>query len=143
MDHSIGGAVPPISRWIRPLIVSALLAAVVTAAPATQSNLTAGLEKVEQLAAAEFAKDPRGSLTIGVVSRDRLAWSKSYGEADVERRVAATPESVYRIGSITKQFTGLMLLQLVERGKVRLTDPVEKYLPEINRLGARQPGWPA
>ena len=131
-----------ISRGIRPLIVSALLAAFVTAAP-TQSNLASALEKVEQLAAAEFAKDPRGSLTIGVVSRDRLAWSKSYGEADVERHVAATPDSVYRIWSITKQFTGLMLLQLVERGKVRLTDPVEKYLPEINRLDGRQPGWPA
>jgi len=133
----------PIARVVRPAIVSALLAAFATAAPSTQSNLASALERVEQLAAAEFAKDPRGSLTIGVVSRDRLAWSKSYGEADVERHAAATPDSVYRIGSITKQFTGLMLLQLVERGKVRLTDPVEKYLPEINRLAGRQPGWPA
>jgi D-alanyl-D-alanine carboxypeptidase len=127
---------------VRPLIVSALLIVFSTAAPATQSNLASPLERIEQLAAAEFAKDPRGSVTIGVVSRDRLAWSKSYGEADVQRHVAATPDSVYRIGSITKQFTGLMLLQLVERGKVRLTDPVEKYLPEINRLAGRQPGWP-
>jgi CubicO group peptidase (beta-lactamase class C family) len=120
-----------------------VLCAFAPAHVATQTTLSATLERVEQLAAAEFAKDPRGSLTVGVVSRDRLAWSKSYGQADVEKNIAATPESVYRIGSITKQFTGLMLLQLVEKEKVRLTDPVEKYLPDINRIGGRATGWPA
>jgi CubicO group peptidase (beta-lactamase class C family) len=116
----------------------------VGAAPAAfQTSSTAGVEEVEKLAAAEFAEDPRGSLTIGVVSRDRLVWAKSFGEADVEAHVPATPDSVYRIGSITKQFTALMLLQLVERGKVRLSDPVEKYLPEINQISGRQPGWPS
>jgi CubicO group peptidase (beta-lactamase class C family) len=110
---------------------------------ATQSGSAPTLERVEQLAAAEFAKDPRGALTIGVVSRDRLVWSKNYGQADVERNIGSTQESVYRIGSITKQFTGLMLLQLADRGKVRLTDPVEKYLPEISRVSGREAGWPA
>jgi CubicO group peptidase (beta-lactamase class C family) len=125
------------------LALTALLCAASPPTPAAQSPLSTAIERVEQLAAQEFAKDPRGSLTIGVVSRDRLVWSKSYGEADVERKIAATPESIYRIGSITKQFTGLMLLQLVDRGKVRLTDPVEKHLPEINKLQGRQSGWPA
>lgn len=127
---------------IRSVAAPLLLLALSPPAVARQAPLAAALEKVEQLAAAEFAKDPRGSVTIGVVSRDRLAWSKSYGEADAERHGAATPESVYRIGSITKQFTALMLLQLVERGKVRLSDPVAKYLPEINRIGNRRPEWP-
>ena len=113
------------------------------AGPAAQPNLEPKVERVEQLAAAEFAKDPRGSLTVGVVSGERLVWAKSYGEADVDRDVTATPDTVYRIGSITKQFTALMLLQLVERGKVRLGDPVAKYLPEINRIAGRQPEWPA
>jgi CubicO group peptidase (beta-lactamase class C family) len=124
-------------------ILVVLLCVLAPAPVGTQAPLTGTLERVEQLASEEFAKDPRGSLTVGVVSRDRLVWSKSYGEADIDKKVAATAESVYRIGSITKQFTGLMLLQLVERGKVRLTDPVEKYLPEINRISGRQAGWPA
>ena len=129
---------------LRVLAVLTLFVCASAPAPvATQSPLAPALERVEQLASAEFAKDPRGALTIGVVSRDRLVWSKSYGEADVEKKVAATPNSVYRIGSITKQFTGLMLLQLVEKGRVHLTDPVEKYLPEINRIQGREPRWPA
>jgi CubicO group peptidase (beta-lactamase class C family) len=49
---------------------------------------------------------------------------------------------VYRIGSITKQFTAIALLQLVRGGKVRLTDPVEKYVPEINRVQNRFAGSP-
>lgn len=134
---------PTLHRF-RVLSILVVLACASSAAPVgTQSALKPTLERVEQLAAAEFAKDPRGSLTIGVVSRDSLVWSKSYGQADVEKKIAATPESVYRIGSITKQFTGLMLLQLAEKQKVRLTDPVEKYLPEINRIQGREAGWPA
>ncbi|HVL70151.1 MAG TPA: serine hydrolase domain-containing protein [Vicinamibacterales bacterium] len=128
---------------LRTFFASAVCLALAGGIAAAPQELAPALQRVEQLAAAEFAKDPRGSLTIGVVSRDRLVWSKSFGDADAEKRIAATPESVYRIGSITKQFTGLMLLQLVERGKVRLTDPVEKYLPEINRIAGREPGWPA
>ena len=49
---------------------------------------------------------------------------------------------VYRIGSITKMFTALMLEQLVEAGKVHLSDPVEKYFPEINTVLGRYPGAP-
>jgi CubicO group peptidase (beta-lactamase class C family) len=54
--------------------------------------------------------------------------------ADAENKVAATKDSVYRIGSITKQFTGIMLLQLVSQGKVSLSDPVAKYYPEITKV---------
>jgi CubicO group peptidase (beta-lactamase class C family) len=59
---------------------------------------------------------------------------KSYGYADVEKKIPATKDLVFPIASITKQFTGLMLEQLVEQGKVRLSDPVEKYLPEVKKL---------
>lgn len=44
---------------------------------------------------------------------------------------AANQDTVYRIGSITKMFTATMLEQLVEAGKVQITDPVEKYFPEV------------
>ena len=133
-----------LAHRLRLLSILALVFCVTTPGPvATQSALAPTLERVEQLASEEFAKDPRGALTVGVVSRDRLVWSKSYGQADVDKKIAATADSVYRIGSITKQFTGLMLLQLVEKGKVRLTDPVEKYLPEINRIQGREARWPA
>src|SRR2546421_10571948 len=89
-------------------------------------ELLASFKQIDALTAAEFGKDNLGSVTIGVVSEGRLIWNKSYGYADSEQKVPATCETVYRIGSVTKQFTALMLLQLVETGKVHLSDPVEK-----------------
>jgi CubicO group peptidase (beta-lactamase class C family) len=52
------------------------------------------------------------------------------------------PRTIYRVGSVTKAFTALMLLQLVENGTVRLTDPVERYLPEIRQLQGIRAGAP-
>jgi D-alanyl-D-alanine carboxypeptidase len=100
------------------------------------------VQKIEDMAALELAKEPVGSVTVGVVSDAGLVWTRSFGYADMEKKILATRDSVYRIGSITKQFTGFMLLQLAERGKVRLSDPVERYLPEIERVRDRLPGAP-
>jgi CubicO group peptidase (beta-lactamase class C family) len=86
------------------------------------------------MAAAEFAHDSLASLTIGVVTPQGLVWTKSYGFADMSTGRLANRQSVYRIGSITKMFTALMLQQLVAAGKVRLTDPVERYYPEIEEI---------
>ncbi|HKC85461.1 MAG TPA: serine hydrolase domain-containing protein [Blastocatellia bacterium] len=105
-------------------------------------DLRAAIEQVDALAAAEYAKDNRGSVTIGIVSGAELVWTKSYGYADMEKKAPATKDTVYRIGSITKQFTGLMLLQLVEAGKAHLSDPVEKYFPEVNKVEGRFAGAP-
>jgi CubicO group peptidase (beta-lactamase class C family) len=73
-------------------------------------------------------------MTVGVVSGPNLLWSKSYGLADIEKRIPATKDSEYRIGSITKQFTAVMLLQVVDQARVHLSDPVEKYYPEIHKV---------
>jgi CubicO group peptidase (beta-lactamase class C family) len=90
--------------------------------------------QVDEIFAADFAKFNVASLTVGVIRGTQLAWSKSYGMANMEQGVAATPETIYRIGSITKQFTATAFLQLVQKGKVRLTDPVEMYVPEISQI---------
>lgn len=105
-------------------------------------HLSKAIEQVDALAAAELAEENIGCITIGIVSGGNLVWTKSYGFADVERKLPATKDNVFGIGSITKQFTALMLLQLVEQGKVRLSDPVEKYLPEVKKLQKRFAGAP-
>jgi CubicO group peptidase (beta-lactamase class C family) len=97
---------------------------------------------IDSLAAAELARRPVGSVTAGVVSGKELVWSKSYGEADMEKKTAADADTVYRIGSITKMFTAVMLEQLVEAKKVHLSDPVEKYFPEIKLVQDRFPDAP-
>jgi len=127
----------------------ALAAALLFAAPAaaqtdsavarTQRNLLAwtqrdGFRLVDSIADAEFAKDSLGSITIAVVNGRELVWSKSYGFMDRQRTQRATPAAVYRIASVTKQFTAIALMQLVDRKVVRLSDPVDQYVPEIRTV---------
>jgi CubicO group peptidase (beta-lactamase class C family) len=89
------------------------------------------------MTATQLTKHPIGSITIGIVSGNRLVWTKSYGYADMEEKLAADKETIYRIGSVTKMFTALMFEQLVDSGKVHLTDPVKQYFPEVEKIQGR------
>jgi CubicO group peptidase (beta-lactamase class C family) len=75
------------------------------------------------------AKIPGMSVVI-VYDQDVLL-AKGFGYADLEKKIPADPQTVYRIGSVTKAFTALMLMQLRDAGKLQLDDPIEKYLPEF------------
>ena len=75
-----------------------------------------------------FLKIP--GISAAVVQDQKLVWAKGYGLADQERGVAATPQTPYRIASLTKTFASTLLLQLVEQGKLNLDDPMSKYSPE-------------
>ena len=108
----------------------------------TRQEMALKILKVDNLFAAEFDKERAAGLTVAIVSGPELVWTKSYGLADVENGKQANTATVYRIGSITKQFTALMLLQLVAQGKVHLSDPVEKFFPEVNRIKGKYPGAP-
>jgi CubicO group peptidase (beta-lactamase class C family) len=89
------------------------------------------LAQIDAMVAAEFSRKPVDSVTVGVVSGNQFIWTNSYGSADMEKRLPADKDTVYRIGSVTKMFTAVMLDQLVEAGKVHLSDPVRRYFPEI------------
>jgi CubicO group peptidase (beta-lactamase class C family) len=92
---------------------------------------------IDSMVSAEFAKDSFASMTVGVIANSQLAWTRSYGFADMKTHRLANRATVYRVGSITKMFTAVMLMQLVEAGKIRLSDPVERYLPEVNQIGSK------
>lgn len=68
-------------------------------------------------------------LSIGLVYDQELVWTKGYGFSDLESRTPAAPDTVYRMGSVTKLFTSTAILQLRDRGKLRLDDPVSAFLP--------------
>jgi CubicO group peptidase (beta-lactamase class C family) len=69
------------------------------------------------------------AISAGVVIGDDLVWSKGFGTIDESQRVAANPQTIYSICSISKLFTSISLMQLQEAGKVRLDDPIATYLP--------------
>ena len=70
-------------------------------------------------------------LSAAILEDGELLWTQGFGFADVERHVPASPDTVYHIASITKTFTAILALQLVEQGKLDLDAPVSRYVPEI------------
>ncbi len=69
-----------------------------------------------------------------LISRgDRVLLSKGYGLADMEQEIPITSKTIFRIGSITKQFTAASILKLQEEGKLKVTDRLTKYIPDYPR----------
>jgi methyl acetate hydrolase len=65
---------------------------------------------------------------------DRTLYQGAFGHRDAESRLPITSQSIFRIASMTKPVTAVAAMQLVERGKLKLDDPVGKYLPELSQL---------
>ena len=83
-----------------------------------------------QMEEAQREKEIPG-LSVGIVYDQELIWSKGFGYANLEKKTPATPQTIFRIGSITKLFTATMLMQLRDRGELCLDDPITRYLPEL------------
>src|SRR5262245_33244757 len=72
-------------------------------------------------------------LSAAIVKDQKLLWAKGFGLANVENKVPATPETNYRIASVTKTFGSTLLMQLIEQGKLDLDEPMSKYSPEFQK----------
>ncbi len=72
-----------------------------------------------------------------VVQDGKTVLRKGYGMAELELGVPISPDMVFRVGSVTKEFTAAGVLKLVEAGRLALDDPVEKYLPDFPTGGRR------
>lgn len=105
---------------IRRLVIFSLLISVCVAQD------TARMEQVVQ--SYVTAKQFMGSVLVA--KGDQIILNKGYGYANVEWQVPNSPESKFRLGSITKQFTAACVLLLEERGKLKIDDPVKKYMPD-------------
>ena len=77
----------------------------------------------------QMAYNNQPGLSIAVVHDQEIVWAEGFGYANMERQVLATPYTLYRIGSITKLFTSVAILQLRDEGKLILDAPIEEYLP--------------
>ena len=68
--------------------------------------------------------------SVLVAKGSEVLLSKGYGSANLEWEIPATPSTKFRLGSVTKQFTAAAILLLEERGKLKVEEPVKKYLPD-------------
>jgi CubicO group peptidase (beta-lactamase class C family) len=98
------------------------------------------IAKLDQLAGVEQRDERYPSLAAAVLRDGELIWEKAVGSADVEAGVEATPDTQYRIGSITKTFTAAAIMQLRDAGELDLEDTLDRhvegaaYRPSIRRL---------
>ena len=94
------------------------------------------VQALDRFVAAEVADKGLPALSIALVENQDIVWAKGYGLADPAKKVPATAGTVYRAGSVSKLFTAVAVMQLVERGRLDLDAPVTKYLPDFKPLSS-------
>ncbi|MCL4861940.1 MAG: beta-lactamase family protein [Caldilineaceae bacterium] len=115
------------------LVALVLLPAATMAQSAGQNDeALAGL--IDEMLAPMFTPDAPGAAVIVVRDGD-IILRKGYGLANVELGVPVQPEMVFRLASVTKQFTALAILMLSEEGKLALSDDISKHLPDYPTHG--------
>ena len=112
------------------LALLAAVASMLAPAAAGADDRGALLERIDGLVSDSMEATQTPGISVAVQYRGEMILARGYGLADVENRVPATEHTVYRIGSVTKQFTAAAVMKLVEDGKVALDDPMTKYFPD-------------
>ena len=84
---------------------------------------------------ADYDKPASPGCMLGVVADGSFIYTRGYGRASLEHDVAFTPQTVFDIGSTSKQFLATAILLLVDDGKLSLDDDVRKYIPEVPDYG--------
>ena len=113
-----------------------MMAALVAVATVTL-GVTASADPVDDYVRSQLAARHLPGVALAVVRDGRIVKTAGYGVASLELRVPVSPETVFEIGSISKQFAADAILLLVEDGKVALDDPISKYLTRT------PPAWSA
>ncbi len=90
-------------------------------------------QKIDAIANEALKDTAAPSVSIALVKDGKIAYVKAYGYARLNPATPARPEMHYSIGSVSKQFLAAAILLLAEDGKLRLDDPVGRYLPDLTR----------
>jgi len=112
-------------RWT----AGALLTLVCTAGMAQNPGNAQVKARLEQVANSYTANSAFMG-TVLVTEGDRVLLDKGYGMAVLEWNIPNTPDTKFRLGSVTKQFTAALILLMQQEGKLNINDPVSKYLPD-------------
>jgi D-alanyl-D-alanine carboxypeptidase len=119
---------------LRACLIASLTAG---AASAQQSSRAVFLARVDSLAKDALTSLPSSSITVAIVRGRDTAITRSYGLADRGSKRPADANTVYEIGSLTKQFTASAIMRLEAAGKLGLDDDISRYLPNFPLQGHR------
>jgi len=102
--------------------------------PARRAKLEAAFPRIEKVFE-RFQQERRiPGAAFGIVIDGDLAYCKGFGVRDRTSQAPVTPDTVFRIASMTKSFTALSILKLRDAGKLSLEDPVARWIPAFARL---------
>lgn len=99
-------------------------------AGALAAQTPASTDAVDRFIRGELGRQRIPGMSVAVLRGDSVLLARGYGFANLEHHVPATDSTVYEVGSLSKQFTAAAIVLLSEQGRLRLDDPVTRYLPE-------------
>ncbi|MGO8786288.1 MAG: serine hydrolase [Terriglobia bacterium] len=126
---AIGGLVAGGAGLIRLLAVAPESANI---APRSDYAYAEVVEALKPLIEHERKEKGIPSIAVALVDDQQIVWAQGFGFADPDRKQEATAATVYRVGSVSKLFTDIGIMQLVERGKLSLDAPVSDYIPDFH-----------
>src|SRR5687767_12319711 len=132
--------VAPFPRSFAPIGLAVLVCATVTAAdlptatPESVGMSSSRLARLDAALQAEIAARKLPGIVVAVARRGKVVYNKAFGVANLETREPMRPDAIVRLYSMTKPVASVALLTLYEQGKFRLTDPLDRYLPQFANL---------
>jgi N-acyl-D-amino-acid deacylase len=119
------------------LIAGLILASICAATNLATADLVPDFgDAVDAIAQELVDEGATPGMSIAIARGERILYVQGHGLANIDERIQASPTSIYRIGSVTKQFTAAAIMQLVEQGKLRLDDPLSKFFPNYPEPGS-------
>ena len=127
--------------------IAALLATSLVARPASAQSVEAdawhaAISRFEQKIEAQVAADDVGGISAAVARGSDVVWARGFGWADRDRRIPAGVGSIYRVGSISKTVTAVVMMQAVERGYIDLDQPLSAAFAAAGRFPEAREGAP-
>src|SRR6478735_675123 len=92
------------------------------------------IKSLDELISEKYISIAPGCVVL-IAKNGQVIYDKGFGTANIELNVQMRPEMIFRIGSITKQYTAVAILQLVEQGKISLDDSIQKFIKDFPYKG--------
>jgi len=131
----------PIVIRVRSILFYAVLTALLFAADLRteaqanippRSDYAAIATRLESVIRQEMDDKQLPAFSIALVDGKQIVWAEGFGYQDPEHKIPATAHTVYRVGSVSKLFTDIGIMQMVEAGKINLDAPVSQYIPDFH-----------
>jgi CubicO group peptidase (beta-lactamase class C family) len=136
MTHTTTRFLPLLALFALPLSAGSIPAA---AKPEDVGMSSDRLKRIDQMIQRRIdAGELTGAVTI-VARKGKVVHLEAQGVMDLESKKPMTKDTMFRVASMTKPVTGLAIMMMIEEGKVRLTDPVSRYIPEFRGMKVAVP----